>query len=84
MADPMLQKLREAVDDKGWIDDPTEMAPYLHEQRGRFEGGALADRASEQHRTGRGFGNRSAGGKDPDRAAGRQYRPRRRVDVLWL
>ncbi len=42
MADPALQSLRAAVDDKGWIDDPAEMAPYLHEHRGRFEGGALA------------------------------------------
>ena len=42
MADPTLQALRAVVDEKGWIDDPADMAPYLHEHRGRFEGGALA------------------------------------------
>jgi FAD/FMN-containing dehydrogenase len=42
VADPALQALRAAVDAKGWIDDPTDMAPYLHEHRGRFEGAALA------------------------------------------
>ncbi len=41
MAD-MLAALRAAVDAPGWIDDPADMAPYLQEQRGRFQGGALA------------------------------------------
>ena len=41
MAD-MLAPLRSAVDAPGWIDDPADMAPYLQEQRGRFQGGALA------------------------------------------
>ncbi|MDB5394132.1 MAG: hydroxyacid dehydrogenase [Rhodospirillales bacterium] len=42
MVDAGLKPLRDAVDAAGWIDDPLDMAPYLHEQRGRFEGGALA------------------------------------------
>ncbi|HLG87577.1 MAG TPA: FAD-binding oxidoreductase [Alphaproteobacteria bacterium] len=42
MSDPALELLRAAVDSAGWIDDPASMMPYLHEWRGRFEGGALA------------------------------------------
>jgi FAD/FMN-containing dehydrogenase len=42
MTDAALEALRAAVDAAGWIDDPTDMAPYLMEQRGRFSGGALA------------------------------------------
>jgi FAD/FMN-containing dehydrogenase len=42
MVDNGLQALRTAVDAAGWIDDPLDMAPYLKEQRGRFDGGALA------------------------------------------
>jgi FAD/FMN-containing dehydrogenase len=36
-----LPALRAAVDAPGWIDDPAEMAPYLHEWRDRYQGGAL-------------------------------------------
>jgi FAD/FMN-containing dehydrogenase len=42
MFEMSLTALRAAVDVAGWIDDPSDMAPYLHEQRGRFTGGALA------------------------------------------
>jgi len=42
MADASLSSLRNAVDPAGWIDEPADMAPFLHEQRGRFQGGALA------------------------------------------
>jgi len=42
MAEPDLRSLRAAVDPRGWLDDPESMAPYLHEWRGRFAGGALA------------------------------------------
>jgi FAD/FMN-containing dehydrogenase len=42
MFDMSLTALRAAIDVAGWIDDPSDMAPYLHEQRGRFTGGALA------------------------------------------
>jgi FAD/FMN-containing dehydrogenase len=42
MTDAALEPLRAAVDTPGWIDDPSDMAPYLMEQRGRFSGGALA------------------------------------------
>jgi FAD/FMN-containing dehydrogenase len=42
VSDAGLQALRGAVDAAGWIDDPLDMAPYLKEQRGRFDGGALA------------------------------------------
>jgi FAD/FMN-containing dehydrogenase len=42
VTDTALKSLRDAVDDAGWIDDPLDMAPYLKEQRGRFQGGALA------------------------------------------
>ena len=42
MTDASLTALRGAVDPAGWIDDPLDMAAYLHEQRGRFSGGALA------------------------------------------
>ncbi|MDE2266788.1 MAG: FAD-binding oxidoreductase [Alphaproteobacteria bacterium] len=42
MADADLAELRAVVDQPGWIDDPNDMAPYLQEQRGRFQGGALA------------------------------------------
>ena len=42
MAEPNLDALRQAVDPQGWIDGPDDMAPYLHEWRGRFAGGALA------------------------------------------
>jgi FAD/FMN-containing dehydrogenase len=41
MSDP-LSSLRAAVDPQGWIDDPADMAGYLHEQRNRYHGGALA------------------------------------------
>jgi FAD/FMN-containing dehydrogenase len=37
-----LSALRHAVDPQGWIDDPGDMAAYLHEQRNRYSGGALA------------------------------------------
>jgi FAD/FMN-containing dehydrogenase len=30
------------MDSRGWLDDEASMAPYLHEWRGRFQGGALA------------------------------------------
>jgi FAD/FMN-containing dehydrogenase len=40
--DPSLDGLKAAVDAAGWIDDAQAMAPYLHEWRGRFQGGALA------------------------------------------
>jgi FAD/FMN-containing dehydrogenase len=40
--DLSLDGLKAAVDAAGWIDDAQDMAPYLHEWRGRFQGGALA------------------------------------------
>ncbi len=42
MSAPLLASLRAAVDPKAWLDDQEAMAPYLHEWRGRFRGGALA------------------------------------------
>ncbi len=42
MADPAPDALRAAVDPAGFVDDPAAMTPYLHEWRGRFQGGALA------------------------------------------
>ncbi|MBI1206215.1 MAG: FAD-binding protein [Azospirillum sp.] len=40
MSEAALQRLRDAVGPKGWIAEPTEMAPYLTEWRGRFRGAA--------------------------------------------
>jgi FAD/FMN-containing dehydrogenase len=40
--DHSLDGLKAAVDAAGWIDDADAMSPYLHEWRGRFQGGALA------------------------------------------
>ena len=37
-----LQKIRDVVGEKGWIDDPAAMAPYLEEWRGRWHGVAPA------------------------------------------
>lgn len=42
MSDSGLARLREIVGPPGWIDDPSDMAPYLHEERERFTGAALA------------------------------------------
>ncbi|MCP5367901.1 MAG: FAD-binding oxidoreductase [Hyphomicrobiales bacterium] len=36
--DSVLRDLRAAVGDRGWIDDPADMAPYRTEERGMFTG----------------------------------------------
>ena len=38
MNDTTRDRLKEALADGGWIDDPDRMAPYLVDQRGLFEG----------------------------------------------
>lgn len=33
-----LRRIQSLLGPDGWFDDPVDMAPYLHERRGRFEG----------------------------------------------
>ncbi|MEQ9518321.1 MAG: FAD-binding oxidoreductase [Parvibaculum sp.] len=40
--DPLIERLREIVGEAGLITDPVEMAPYLEERRGLFQGHARA------------------------------------------
>jgi FAD/FMN-containing dehydrogenase len=42
MTEAALATMCAAVGPAGWIDAPEDMAPYLREGRGRYEGGALA------------------------------------------
>jgi FAD/FMN-containing dehydrogenase len=37
-----LDRMRQAVGPKGWIEDPADMAPYLSEWRGLYKGKAVA------------------------------------------
>jgi FAD/FMN-containing dehydrogenase len=38
----VLVDLRAAVDERGWIDEPSALDPYLHEERGLFRGSCAA------------------------------------------
>ena len=50
-ADTVLDRLKGVVGQKGWIDDPGEVEPYLVESRGLYRGGThlvLRPRSTEE------------------------------------